>query len=379
MDRATIGVYDGHARTYLTNRGVGDPAAVRAFVRSLPADARRLDLGSGPGHYLDLLGPELAVAVDGSQPMLHESRARHPDVPAVQADLAALPFRRGAFGGVWANKCLQHVPAHELPMALADLHHVLPVGGRLDLLTFSGAGTWRSDDDLPGRAFTLWQPDALVDLVVGAGFGVDHLDHRPYTADEASTESSTWEAGTISMRATRHRTLPDFVGPSMRLLVCGLNPSLYAADAGVGFARPGNRFWPALRAAGIVGPDLDRDPRALLRRCRIGMTDLVKRATVAAVELTRDEYRSGLGRVERLCALLEPAAVCFVGLAGWRAAVDPKARAGWQPRALGATPVYVMPNTSGLNARTPLPAFADHLSAAISVGGDAPPTQEGPP
>ena len=62
------------------------------------------------------------------------------------------------------------------------------------------------------------------------------------------------------MQATRARSLPDTVGPGMRLLVCGLNPSVYSADAGIGFARPGNRFWPAAIAAGIV--TVDRDPRA---------------------------------------------------------------------------------------------------------------------
>ena len=83
------------------------------------------------------------------------------------------------------------------------------------------------------------------------------------------------------------------------------------------------------------------------------MTDLVKRATPRAAELTRDEYREGFARVERLCAWLQPAAVCFVGLAGWRAAADRHAQPGWQSE-VGGRPVYVMPSTSGLNAATPL-------------------------
>ena len=94
------------------------------------------------------------------------------------------------------------------------------------------------------------------------------------------------------------------------------------------------------------------------------MTDLVKRATPRADALTRDEYRSGLERLERLCAWLEPRAVCVVGLAGWRAAVDRKATPGWQDRPLGGRPVYVMPSTSGLNAATTLDDLTEHLRRA---------------
>jgi TDG/mug DNA glycosylase family protein len=97
------------------------------------------------------------------------------------------------------------------------------------------------------------------------------------------------------------------------------------------------------------------------------MTDLVKRATVAAAELTADEYRAGLERVRRLVAWLRPGAVCFIGLAGWRAAVDRRAVAGVQPADLGGVPVYVMPSTSGLNARVPAAELADHLRAAARL------------
>ena len=91
----------------------------------------------------------------------------------------------------------------------------------------------------------------------------------------------------------------------MRLLVCGLNPSVRAADAGVGLVTPGNRFWPAALAAGLV--TRDRDPRHALLAHGVGMTDLVKRATPRAAELTRDEYRAGVERLGRLCAWLRHA------------------------------------------------------------------------
>ena len=183
------------------------------------------------------------------------------------------------------------------------------------------------------------------DLAVGAGFEVVER-----------TEGRT------TLR--RLRSLPDHVAPGMRLLVCGLNPSLYSADRGVNFARPGNRFWPAMLAAGLV--TVDRDPAHALAEHGVGMTDLVKRATVAAAELTRDEFVTGVARVERLCAWLRPGSLCVVGLAGWRAAVDRRATVGWQERTLGGVPVYVMPNTSGLNASTQHAGFVAHLHAVVT-------------
>jgi double-stranded uracil-DNA glycosylase len=228
--------------------------------------------------------------------------------------------------------------AERLPLALAGLHRSLPVGGVLQL------GIW-------------WQPERRQDLLVGAGFDVDEPG--------AASAGARSEADRRVVCARRARTLPDTFGPGMRLLICGLNPSLYAADAGVAFARPGNRFWPAALAAGLVS--VDRDPDHALLHHGIGMTDLVKRATVAAQELASAEYRSGLARIERLVRWLQPGAVCFVGLAGWRAAVDRRARPGRQTQDLAERPVYVMPSTSGLNARCSLRELRGHLCAAATL------------
>lgn len=184
------------------------------------------------------------------------------------------------------------------------------------------------------------------DVVVGAGFEIVDVAVRQ---------------GGARVRATRARTLPDFVAPDMGVLVCGLNPSVYAADAGVGFARPGNRFWPGALAARLVS--VDRDPWHALGHHRVGLTDLVKRATPAAAGISAAEYRTGLARVERLCRRLGPAVVLFVGLAGWRVAADGTAAAGWQQRRLGSSAVYVMPSTSGLNAHTQLPEVVEHMRA----------------
>ena len=238
------------------------------------------------------------------------------------------------------------VPDHRLPLALADLHRSTSVGDTAEATGIDGAlaGSGRLDDVVSGAGFTVVDPLGAVDA-------------------EAPMPAERRDRAGRGLVLRREYTLPDTVGAGMRLLVCGLNPSPYAADAGVGFGRPGNRFWPAALAAGLV--TADRDPRRALVVDGVGMTDLVKRVTARAAEVGRAEYRAGLERVERLCEWLRPEAVCMVGLAGWRAAADPKAGPGWQGRKLGPAPVYVMPSTSGLNARIGLEDLTRHLRAAL--------------
>jgi TDG/mug DNA glycosylase family protein len=142
---------------------------------------------------------------------------------------------------------------------------------------------------------------------------------------------------------------------------------VYSADVGSGFARPGNRFWPAALAAGIV--TRTHDPFHALRVDGIGMTDLVKRATPSAKELTRAEFALGAARLERLVRWLEPGAVCFVGLTGYRAALDRKAVAGWQDAPFAGRPAYVMPNPSGINAHASPGDLAEHLRTAAATPG----------
>ena len=130
--------------------------------------------------------------------------------------------------------------------------------------------------------------------------------------------------------------LGPIVRPGLRVLFVGINPSLRSAEVGHHFARPGNRFWPAALAAGLV--TRDRDPGHALRVHGVGFTDAVKRATVGADELPATELRAGMARVERLCAWLRPGALCVLGLAGWRAAVDRRAMAGLQGQRWAARP-----------------------------------------
>ena len=327
----------GSAATGSAATGIGDPGNDKPVA----------DLGCGPGwHVGDLPAP--ALALDASRAMLAEVAAPL----RVAGDLRALPLRDRCLRGAWASRSYIHLARSEIPLALADLHRVLVPGAAVELHLFAGDTEWdeRADDDFPGRRFSRWPEAWLRDVLLGAGLAVESIEQRKRV---------------LLVAATRLHTLADTVAPGMRLLVCGLNPSLYAADVGVGFARGSNRFWRAALAAGLVSRD--RDPRHALVAHGIGMTDLVKRPTRQAAELSTAEYAEGLARLERLAERLEPEVVCFVGLAGWRAAVDRRATPGPQARRIGGRPAYVMPSTSGLNARTSLEELTTHLRAAAAL------------
>jgi TDG/mug DNA glycosylase family protein len=355
MDRETVDFYEARSADYERGREPKHKDAALAFGRRRPPGVA-VDLGCGPGWYTAPLGAPV-VGLDAALAMVRRTREVAPGALGIQADLLALPFRSGSIAAAWGRNTYVHLRSGDLPAALADLHRSLAVGAPVELTLFHGTEEGRDvfpGDDFPGRWFSTWTEERLRDVVHGAGFVLDELERR---------SSPHGEQGYV-VRATRDRTLPDLVGPHLRLLVCGLNPSEHAADAGIGYVTPGNRFWPAALAAGLV--TRDRDPRHALREHGLGMTDLVKRATPRADALTRDEYAAGLERLDRLCAWLEPGAVCLVGLAGWRATADRRAVPGLQDRTLGGRPVYVMPSTSGLNAAVPLDQLVDHLRAAAS-------------
>ncbi len=356
VDDATVRVYEARAKDWEAHRPAGRAEVATAFAARMADGAPRIDIGSGPGVYAPSLGRPL-LALDATEAMVRRTHQLYPDVWAVRADLAAVPVRRGALHGAWARASYLHIPRADLPLALRELHRVLAVGApvHLELLRGTYEGHALPDDSFPGRFFATWEPDALGDVVRGAGFDIDHLAMH-----------EEW----IVIDATRARTLGDSVGPGMRVLLVGLNPSLFSADVGLGFARPGNRFWPAALASGIL--TRDRDVDHALRAHRVGMTDLVKRATVGAAELSTAEYRDGRERLERLVAWLRPNAVCVIGLAGWRAAVDRRAVTGPQDVRLGGRPVYLMPNTSGLNARVTVAEFAQHFRDAAALADATP-------
>lgn len=349
MDRPTVHLYEARATEYERRRAHRSPAAAARFARRIPAGTVRMDAGCGPGIDLPALGTPV-VALDASGAMLRLAHRREASALAVQADLERLPLRREVLGGVWARQSYLHLPRHELPMALAELHRACRVGAPLGLTMLAGPGDgWEPpENDFTGRFFAGWDEDALRRALVGAGFS--ELD-------------IAGEGHKLVVSGVRSRTLPDTVGPSMRVLICGLNPSVHAADAGYGYAGPGNRFWRAATEAGMVeGPP---DPFRALRDHGVGMTDLVKRPTPRAAQVSLQEYRDGARRVEELVRWLRPATICFVGLSGYRAAVDRAAQAGWQEEALGGVPTYVMPSTSGLNTRSRFEDLVGHLRAVL--------------
>jgi TDG/mug DNA glycosylase family protein len=350
VDTHTARIYEEHAATWSARRSPRWRPRAQALGDAVAPGAVRADLGSGPGQYGPDLGTPL-VQLDVAFAMLAIARDANPAAPCVQADLEALPFRPGALGGAWSRNAYVHIPRVRLPMALAQLQRALAPGTPLAMTMIEGKSEGGlPDDDFPGRFFALWTTGDLERVVAGAGFLVDDC---------------TVVHGTIHLRATRARTLPDFVGPDLRVLVCGLNPSLRSADLGFGYAGPSNRFWPASVDAGLVTHP--RDPWRMLRDDGVGMTDLVKRATVGAKELRPAEYREGAARVHHICEWLQPSVICFVGLAGYRAGVDRDARPGVQPEPFGGSTAYVLPSTSGLNAKTSRAELTEHLRAVAEL------------
>ena len=350
LDRTTRQVYEERVDDYIRLRPPARLEEARAFAQRCLPGRVVADLGCGPGSYLPVL-PDPTIGVDIAAPMLSRAAVAAPAAGLLQADLESLPFAPQSLGGAWSRNGHVHIPSGRFPWALAQLQRAMAVDAPLFLSLVRGDRDGPSaDDHLAGRFFARWSAERVRDVVIGAGFAVEDI------ADEAS--------GNVVVRATRVRTLADSVGPAMRLLVCGLNPSVVAADAGVGFAGATNRFWPAAVTAGLV--DAPRSLRHALLDRGVGMTDLVKRATPKSAEVTRAEYAAGLERMARLVDWLRPGVVCMVGLEGWRAATDRRAPAGWQERQLGTRPVYVMPSTSGLNAGTSMAALVEHLRAALA-------------
>jgi double-stranded uracil-DNA glycosylase len=145
--------------------------------------------------------------------------------------------------------------------------------------------------------------------------------------------------------------LRDIGGPGLEVLFVGINPSLRSAQVGHNFARPGNRFWPTLYAAGFTPRLLSPEEDGLLPSFGLGVVNLVSRPTRAASELTAAELRAGGVRLEATVRAWAPRLVAVVGVVAYRAAFGrPDAVVGLQEEQVGGRPVWVLPNPSGLNA-----------------------------
>ena len=155
------------------------------------------------------------------------------------------------------------------------------------------------------------------------------------------------------------KPLPDVVAPGLDVLFCGINPSLLSAERGHHFARPGNRFWPALHRAGLTPRLLTPDEDGELLGFGLGVTNLVDRPTRAAAELTAGELRAGARALADLVARYRPRVLAVLGITAWRVAFDrPRAVLGLQPERVGGATTWAVPNPSGLNAHHQLPDLA---------------------
>jgi TDG/mug DNA glycosylase family protein len=181
------------------------------------------------------------------------------------------------------------------------------------------------------------------------------------------------------LESFRDVEVPDLLparSRSLRLLFVGINPGLWTAATQTHFARPGNRFYPALLAAGIIEQPVDPSAgmtdadRALLRDRGIGITNVVARATARADELTADELRAGGARLRELVAEREPVVVAVAGVTAYRTAFGlPRARVGEQPDRWGTSRVFVVPNPSGLNAHETVDTLATAYAEAARAAG----------
>jgi TDG/mug DNA glycosylase family protein len=167
------------------------------------------------------------------------------------------------------------------------------------------------------------------------------------------------------LQAFNGALVDDLVGERVRLLFVGINPGLWTAAVNAHFARRGNRFWPALHAAGITPHEIDASDGmqpadlALLDELGIGITNIVPTASARADELTAAELRAGGAALEAKVRALHPQVVAVLGLTAYRQAfARPKAVAGEQPEMLGGARLWVLPNPSGLNAHETVQSLA---------------------
>ena len=175
------------------------------------------------------------------------------------------------------------------------------------------------------------------------------------------------------LEEARSRVIPDVAAPGLSVLFSGINPGLYSAWTGHHFARPGNRFWPALHASGFTPRVLRPDEQGELVSLGLGVTNVVARATARADELTKEEISEGGELLRAKTRRLAPRWLAVLGVTAYRVAFgDPAAKVGPQELTLGETGVWVLPNPSGLNAHYSAAALAEefsHLREAIARQG----------
>jgi TDG/mug DNA glycosylase family protein len=190
-------------------------------------------------------------------------------------------------------------------------------------------------------------------------------------SSEADNDNATWRPTGRQLLEARGRSTPDVIAPGLQVLFCGINPSLYSAAVGHHFARPGNRFWPALFGAGFTERLLSPFEDALLLRWRLGCTNIVAWATARADELRPADMSTGAAGLRERVSIYRPEWLAVLGVSAYRSAFGaPTARTGAQPERLGQTRVWLLPNPSGLNAHYQLRGLIEEYRALrLAAGG----------
>jgi double-stranded uracil-DNA glycosylase len=190
----------------------------------------------------------------------------------------------------------------------------------------------------------------------------------------AVSDGSRHRPTPAALRAATNRRVPDLIAPGLNVLFVGINPGLYSAAVSHHFARPGNRFWPALHAAGFTPRLLSPFDERELLPLGYGITNIVPRASAGAAELTAVELRAGAKALETKARRFEPNTLAFLGIGAYRIAFElPKATLGEQPLRLAGARVWVLPNPSGLNAHytpTSLSELFRQLRVAVEPAED---------
>jgi double-stranded uracil-DNA glycosylase len=233
-------------------------------------------------------------------------------------------------------------------------------GARLDLCVEAISGSYREQHDLHEVLFrhgghVSASHQATHALVLQAISDLRGRRIEAVNSDSAGRMPATpWRPAPADLEAARGKVIPDVAAPGLRVLFSGINPGLYSAATGHHFARPGNRFWPALHRSGFTPRQFRPDEQDELLRLGLGITNVAARATARADELTDTELRDGWRILAAKVTTLAPRFLAVVGVTAYRVAFGRRdAVVGPQDDRIGETRLWVLPNPSGLNAHWP--------------------------
>jgi TDG/mug DNA glycosylase family protein len=187
---------------------------------------------------------------------------------------------------------------------------------------------------------------------------------------EAGSAAETRPPTRDELAAAVGRSLPDLIAPDLNILFCGVHPGLYSAAVQRHFARPGNRFWPALHEAGFTDRLLTPDENHELLVSRYGVTSLVARATATAREITRSELLAGAAQLRDKVGKYQPEWLAIMGIGAYRSAFnEPDAVPGLQPGQLAGSRIWLLPSPSGANGSYPLAVLIGQFKALRQASG----------